>query len=108
VVAVQTNEQGHPLRMKLTVLEGFRRTEIASWVEQHLAAGTRVLSDGLACFHGVVDAQCVHVPIVTGGGRAATQLPEFHWVNTILGNVRHRRSNRVRRDTPPDTCACRA
>ena len=27
VAAVQTNEQGHPLRMKLTVVEGFRLTE---------------------------------------------------------------------------------
>jgi len=88
VAAVETNEHGHPLGMKLTVVEGFRRRAIASWVEQHLAAGTRVLSDGLACFHGVSDARCVHVPIVTGGGRAAVQLPQFHWVNTILGNVK--------------------
>ena len=26
----ETNEQGHPLRMKLTVVEGFRLTEIAA------------------------------------------------------------------------------
>ena len=31
VAAVETNEQGHPLRMKLTVVEGFRLTEIAAW-----------------------------------------------------------------------------
>ena len=88
LAAVETNEQGHPLRMKLTVVEGFRRTAIASWVEQHLVAGTRVLSDGLGCFRGVTDAQCVHVPMVTGGGRTAAQYPEFHWVNTIPGNVK--------------------
>ena len=29
VAAVQTNDEGHPLRMKLTVVEGFRLTEIA-------------------------------------------------------------------------------
>ena len=56
VAAVQTNEQGHPLRMKLTVVEGFRLTEIAAWAQLHLGKGTRVVSDGLACFHGVTAA----------------------------------------------------
>ena len=46
VAAVQTNEQGHPLHMKLTVVEGFRLTEIAAWAHQHLGTGTRVVSDG--------------------------------------------------------------
>ena len=44
VAAVQTNEQGHPLRMKLTVVEGFRLTEIAAWAQLHLGTGTRVVS----------------------------------------------------------------
>ena len=83
VAAVETNEQGHPLRMKLTVVEGYRLTEIAAWAQQHLSTGTRVVSDGLACFNGVTDAGCVHQPIVTGGGKAAVERPEFRWVNTI-------------------------
>ena len=68
VAAVETNEEGHPLRMKLTVVEGFRLSEIAAWAQQHLGAGTRVVSDGLACFHGVTEAGCVHEPVVVGGG----------------------------------------
>ena len=59
VAAVQTNEQGHPLRMKLTVVEGFRLTEIAAWAQLHLGTGTRVLSDGLACFHGITAVGCI-------------------------------------------------
>ena len=47
VAAVQTNEQGHPLRMKLTVVEGFRLTEIAAWAQLHLGTGTRVVSDAV-------------------------------------------------------------
>ena len=43
VAAVQTNKQGHPLRMKLTVVEGFRLTEIAAWAQLHLGTGTRVI-----------------------------------------------------------------
>ena len=71
VAAVQTNEQGHPLRMKLTVVEGFRLTEIAAWAQLHLGTGTRVVSDGLACFHGVTAAGCVHESVVVGSGKAA-------------------------------------
>ena len=89
VAAVETNEQGHPLRMKLTVVEGFRLTEIAAWAQQHLGTGTRVVSDGLACFHGVTAAGCVHEPVVVGSGRAAVERPEFRWVNTILGNIKN-------------------
>ena len=42
VAAVETNEAGHPKRMKLTVVKGFQRTEIAAWAQRHLSAGTRV------------------------------------------------------------------
>ena len=84
VAAVETNAEGHPLRVKLTVVEGFRLTEIAAWAQQHLSPGTQVLSDGLACFNGVTAAGCVHEPMVTGGGKAAfSWRPEFRWVNTI-------------------------
>ena len=44
------------LAVKLTVVEGFRLTEIAAWAQQHLNSGTLVLSDGLACFNGVTAA----------------------------------------------------
>ena len=50
---------------------------------------TQVLSDGLACFNGVTAAGCVHEPMVTGGGKAAVERPEFRWVNTILGNIKN-------------------
>ena len=77
------------MRVKLTVVEGFRLTEIAAWAQQHLNSGTQVLSDGLACFNGVTAAGCVHEPMVTGGGKAAVERPEFRWVNTILGNIKN-------------------
>ena len=40
VAAVETNEKGHPLRMKLTVVEGFRTSEIVAWAHRHLGTGT--------------------------------------------------------------------
>ena len=75
--------------MKLTVVEGFRLTEIAAWAQLHLGTGTRVVSDGLACFHGVTAAGCVHESVVVGSGKAAVERPEFRWVNTILGNIKN-------------------
>ena len=36
----------------------------------------------------VTAAGCVHEPMVTGGGKAAVERPEFRWVNTILGNIK--------------------
>ena len=57
--------------------------------DQRLSAGTEVRSDGLACFSAVTEAGCVHEPVVTGGGKAAVERPEFRWVNTILGNVKN-------------------
>ena len=87
VAAVETSEESHPLRVKLTVVEGFRLTEIVAWAQHHLDAGTRVLSDGLACFQGVTAAGCEHDRRVVGRGRASVEHPEFRWVNTILGNI---------------------
>ena len=84
VAAVETNAEGHPLRVKLTVVEGFRLTEIAAWAQQHLSPGTQVLSDGLACFNGVTAAGCVHESMVTGGGKAAVERPEHAEIGEIV------------------------
>ena len=88
VAAVETNEQGHPLRMTLTVVEGFRLTDIAAWAQQHLSPGTQVLCDGLACFNGVTAAGCVHDKVVTEGRERRCRAPRIRWVNTMLGNIK--------------------
>ena len=46
-----------------------------------------VTSDGLACFAAVVEAGCVNLPTVVGE-RKPRDLPEFAWVNTVLGNLK--------------------
>ena len=62
--------------MKLTVVEGFRLTEIAAWAQQYLSPGTEVLSDGLALLQWRgPPAGCVHEPVVTGGGKGAVERP---------------------------------
>jgi len=57
IAAIEAYDERHPLRMKLTAVEGRRLREIASWAQQHLSVG-----------------------------KTAVVRPEFRWVNTILGN----------------------
>ena len=87
VAAVSLDGEGHPLRAKFTQLTGFTRKAIAEWASAALSPQSTVVSDGLACFAGVTDAGCAHQPTVVGG-RKPKELPMFHWVNTVLGNVK--------------------
>ena len=89
VAAVSTNEQGHPIAMRLSKVDGFRKGEVTRWARKHLHASCVVVSDGLRCFNGVQDAVCAHEAIVTGGGPASVTLEAFTWVNTMIGNVKN-------------------
>ena len=88
VAAVQTSEEGHPQRVKFSVVKGFRNSEITQWAQHHLSDDVHVVSDGLKCFEAVTQSGCTHEAVITGGGRAAVEKPEFYWVNTILGNLK--------------------
>ncbi|MCP3666186.1 MAG: IS1595 family transposase [Gammaproteobacteria bacterium] len=89
VAAVQTTNDGNPVRIKLTILKGFLASELLSWGQQHLQQDTVVTSDGLACFNELTKAGCKHERIVCGKGRhASVERPEFYWVNTVLGNLK--------------------
>ena len=89
IAAVQTNQRGNPIFIKLNQVAAFSKSEISNWASNNLASGSIVVSDGLNCFSGVSDANCTHVPIVTGGGADSVDLPQFKWVNTVLGNVKN-------------------
>lgn len=87
VAALSLDDDGHPLRIKLTAVSGFTLKAIAAWAKANLAPDCSVLSDGLACFTAVTEAGCQHQPIVAGG-RKPKELPEFLWINTVLGNLK--------------------
>ena len=87
VAAVSLNDRGHPMYLKLSLVSGFTLNAIGKWARANLAPGTVVTSDGLGCFAAVTDAKCVHVPLVAGGLKPR-DLPEFKWVNTVLGNLK--------------------
>lgn len=87
VAAISLSEDGRPLRARLTPVPGFTLKAIAAWAKDHLAPETAVFSDGLACFGAVTEAGCSHHPTVMAG-RKPKEVPEFQWVNTLLGNLK--------------------
>lgn len=87
VAAVSLNPEGHPLYTKMAPVPGFTRKAIANWAAADLTPGCQVTSDGLACFAGVTDAGCQHQAVIVGA-RKPEEVPEFSWVNTVLGNLK--------------------
>lgn len=87
VAAVSTNDAGHPMFARLSPISGFTSKAIADWARLNLVPGCDVHSDGLSCFAGVIDAGCAHSFIVAAG-RKPRDLPQFKWVNTVLGNLK--------------------
>lgn len=87
VAAVSTNDKGHPIRVKLGAIKTFSREAVATWAKANLLPGCDVRSDGLACFAGVIDAGCAHSYVVVGS-RKPREMPQFTWVNTVLGNLK--------------------
>ena len=89
VAAVSLNNEGRLIALNMNVVKGFRLTEISRWAKHHLQPGSTVISDGLACFTAVKDAECNHISVVTGGGPQSVTKTEFAWVNTMIGNVKN-------------------
>jgi hypothetical protein len=87
VAAVSMNDAGQPVRLKLDIVSGFTSEAIAKWAKASLRPKTTVTSDGLWCFAAVTEAGCIHVPRVVGALKPR-DLPEFKWINTVLGNLK--------------------
>jgi Zn ribbon nucleic-acid-binding protein len=88
VAAVETNEQGHPMRAVFAPVKSFCKAEIAVWARRWLAPSATVVSDGLACFRAVTAAGCAHDPQIVGTQRKSTDMACFAWVNTLLSNLK--------------------
>ncbi len=87
VAAVSLNKKGHPMHLKLNLVSGFTAQAIKEWAVANLEPGSVVTSDGLGCFAGVTAAGCTHMPVVVGDLKPR-DLPQFKWVNTVLGNLK--------------------
>jgi transposase-like protein len=89
VAAVAKNHEGHPTALRMSVVEGFRKGELAAWAAKFIDPDSIVVSDGLGCFRGIATAGIEHQPVVTGGGPASVEESDLSWVNTIIGNVKN-------------------
>ena len=89
LAAVALNKEGHPIRMRMSVVDGFRSQSIGSWAKRHLSKNSIVLSDGLACFRAVKEAGCEHLGFVVGGKLDLLDHKAFNWVNIMIGNVKN-------------------
>lgn len=88
VAAVEVNEHGHPLYLRLDRVPSFDRHHVGLWGQEALDSSTHLTSDGLNSFKVVAERLSAHERIICGGGRAAAKHPQFKWVNTILGNLK--------------------
>lgn len=87
-VAAVEKREGKPLRIKLSVVQNFRRDSIDKWASQHLEKGSHVRTDGLACFRAIADVGCTHEAFIVGNSRDPKKTAPFNWVNTVLGNLK--------------------
>jgi ribosomal protein L37AE/L43A len=93
VVAVQTSEEEHrldehwPWYVRLDPLPGFTKKALGQWAQCALAPDALMVSDGLACFAGAAELVSSHERVVVGE-RKSSELECFHWVNTLLGNIK--------------------
>lgn len=89
IAAVQTTADKQPVAIQLRRVKGFRKASLAHYAQTSLQPGSIVWSDGLSCFDAVAQTGCLHIPIVTGGGKSSARQPAFKWVNTVLGNIKN-------------------
>ena len=87
VVAVETTIEGHPLRLKLNAVKGFRKAEIKKLSLRTLVPGTTVISDALAAF--APSPKRAAATDQSSPARPAVQIPAFKWVNTTIGNIKN-------------------
>ncbi len=88
VIAVQTSEEEHrPWYVRLDPVSGFTKKALIQWAEKALDPDALLVSDGLACFVAAADLVSNHERVVVGQ-RKSSDLECFHWVNTLLGNIK--------------------
>ena len=102
VVAISLSAEGRPLYIKMAPVPGFTRKAIVGWANADLSPGCIVTSDGLGCFAGITDAGCQHRAIIAGD-RKPKDLPEFNWINTVLGNLKTSLGGLIMRSISPNT-----
>jgi len=58
------------------------------WAQEALAPEALLVSDGLACFVAAGELLVEHERVVVGTRKSSDLECFFHWVNTLLGNIK--------------------
>lgn len=85
VAAVETRRD-RPRRAQLRRLASFKETEIARWAVVGVGRSANVVTDGFLPFEVFTKTGYRHTSVLTGSGRPRERA--FHWVNTLLGNLK--------------------
>ena len=88
VASVETTRDGRPKRVHLRRVKRFTKKAIAKLASATLAPTAEVLTDGLGCFRGLKEKIATHTTLVAAQLGWSEKLPQFKWVNTILGNIK--------------------
>jgi len=73
--------------MKFATGQTFSFAAIADWSQVALTLGCEMISDSLACFSAVGEVGCFHQPVIVNG-RHPNEMTEFHWINTVLRDLK--------------------
>jgi len=87
VAAVSLTEDGASVAYETDLVPGLTFTAIAQWANDHRATCSKIFSDGLGCFSAVTAVGCTHQATLVAG-RKPNDMPEFKWINTVLGNLK--------------------
>ena len=103
VAAIATTDDGKPDQISLRPVKAFSSFAIRKLASAALNPGVNVVSDGLACFAAVTQAECLHTSIKTGSSKPAVRAPAFKWVKTSgrADAASERRSVRLDGGHPP-------
>jgi hypothetical protein len=88
VASVETTDSGKPKRVQLRRVKRFTKKVITKLASETLAPTARVVTDGLGCFRGLGSTTASHTAFIVSELGWSEKLPQFKWVNTILGNIK--------------------
>jgi len=88
LVAVARNEQGHPIHLRLSKIKSLSSAVVSKWSRKHLHHESIVISDKYWPLRGAAENVLFYGAIKTKGIYDNPENKIFHWLNTILGNVK--------------------
>lgn len=88
LAALSRNEKGHPIHMRMSKVKAFNSLELSSWSQRHLLSDTVVISDAFHPFNCLSGFISFHGRINTSEIYDNPENRIFHWVNTMISNVK--------------------